>query len=292
MTLVDRYTFGDREQTSLRPDERHFADADVQPDVLPLWFCDHGISIFPTVNKVPAVPKGTSWKDYRCPREQAARFREYGVPLGSLAVADSDSPPAEAWSAANLPQTPLIVTTGPYHDGSPGHGRHRYYRLAGDAPHFIHRDGYTIEFKHAGQYVVGPGSRRPDGVIYTANAWSWVFAEIPVFPVADFVWDDRPLAARGPVAGDRYEFPAAVHAGERHDQLFRLLRSCKARDWDREMTREIVSLANQDRCQPPLDEDEQFERWFTRAWQQADRPFTPPAAPVLSRLGLRRLSWR
>ena len=241
-----------------------------------LWFHRLGFHVFPTINKVPAVPKGTSQFDYRCTREQASRFKEYGVPLGPVAVVDSDTPQTEAWVGAHLPETPFTVTTGPYHGGSAGRGRHRYFWLVGDAPHFIHRDGHTIEFRHRGQYVAGPGSVRPDGVMYRADPWSWNARDVPVFPVADFLWDDRPLEARGSAAGAPFEFPEVVRAGERHDQLFRLLRSCKAKGNDREITRQMVALANECRCRPPLAEDDSFERWFTRQWNKPDRPFEPP----------------
>jgi hypothetical protein len=254
-----------------------------------LWFHDLGVHVFPTSSKVPAVPKGTSQFDFRCTREQAARFREYGVPLGLFAVADSDSAQTEAWNAAHLPDTPFKVTTGPFHDGSPGRGRHRYYRLVGDAPHFFHRDGYTIEFRHRGQYVVGPGSRRPEGVIYTADAWSWNIDDVPFFPVTGFLFDDG-SCGRFSAPGEPYEFPEVVRAGERHDQLFRLLRSFKGSGSDFAMTREIVGLANQNRCDPPLAEDDVFERWFARQWNKPDRPFpTSPDAPLRGLSGLRGL---
>ena len=235
------------------------------------WFHDLGVHVFPTRDKVPAVPRGSSWKDYRTTRAAVALFKEYGVPLGPLAVADSDSQAAETWSAQHLPPTPLVVTTG--------RGRHRYYRRpVGAAPRFIHRDGLTIEFRHEGQYVVGPGSVRPDGVVYQAAAWSWDIRDVPIFPVDDFRWDDRPVEARGSVSGARFELPPVVHAGERHEQLFKLLRSCRAKGWDRETTRELVSLANQGRCVPPLVEDPAFEDWFNRQWRKVDRPYTPPLA--------------
>jgi hypothetical protein len=38
-----------------------------------VWFWDLGIHVFPTVNKVPAVLKGISWKDWHGSRAQAAR---------------------------------------------------------------------------------------------------------------------------------------------------------------------------------------------------------------------------
>jgi hypothetical protein len=236
------------------------------------WFWLHGLHVFPTIHKVPDIPRGTSWKDYRCSREQAARFREYGVPLGLLAVIDSDRPDVEAWAAAHAPDTPLRVRTA--------RGWHRGYRLSGDAPHFIHRDGLTIEFRHRGQYVVGPGSVRPDGVIYEADAWSWDIRDVPFFP-ADFVFDDRPLSERGSADGEPFELPEVVRAGERHDQLFRFLRSCKGSGFDRDETRELVTMVNHKRCDPPLEEDATFERWFTRQWNKPDRPFTPTRAPEI-----------
>lgn len=236
------------------------------------WFWNLGVHVFPTHNKVPSVPKGTSWKDYRCQPGAAARFREYGVPLGLFAVADSDTAATEAWSAAHLPATPFIVTTGPYHDGSPGRGRHRYYRLGFDAPKFIHRSGHTIEFKHAGQYVVGPGSRRPDGVVYTATQWSWRIEDVPVFP-ADFRFDDGSCGISTSTPGMPYEIPEdAVYAGQRHYELFRFLRHAKSFADGKAQARELVSRFNQQRCRPPLPEDRAFENWFDRAWTQRDRP--------------------
>ena len=123
-----------------------------------LWFYDLGIHIFPVdKRKVPIVPQGTSQFDYRCAREQAARFDDYGVPLGLFAVADSDSVEAEIWVRANLPSTPFTVTTA--------RGLHRYYRIVGTPPKFLHRAGLTIEFRNHGQYVVGPDAVHQTGVV-------------------------------------------------------------------------------------------------------------------------------
>lgn len=231
-----------------------------------VWFHDAGFHVFPTINKVPIVPKGTSWKDYRCSRAEAARFREYAVPLGLLAVVDTDAPDVEAWVAAHVADTPFKVTTG--------RGRHRYYRLVSEAPHFIHRDSHTIEFRHRGAYVVGPSSIRPDGVVYVAEDWSWNVDDIPFFPVRDFCFDDG-TCGRFSAPGEPYEFPEVVRAGERHNQLFRLLRSCKGKGWERGETRKLVTLANENRCAPPLTEDRTFEQWFDRQWRKPDRPLDP-----------------
>lgn len=237
------------------------------------WFYDNGFHVFPVNGKTPAVPKGTSQFDYRCSLEEAARLANYGVPLGALAVADTDSAETEEWAAVHLPKTPFQVRTA--------RGWHRYYRLDGDAPHYFHRDGHTIEFRHRGQYVIGPGSRHPTGTIYTATDWSWDIQDLPSFPVSRFLFDDRPPGARGTSPGEPFAFPEAVRAGERHDQLFRLLRSCKGLGWDLCTAREVVHLANQNRCEPPLLEDDAFERWFTRAWHHRDRPFTSTERPSI-----------
>jgi hypothetical protein len=126
-------------------------------------------------------------------------------------------------------------------------------------------------------------------VIYTADAWSWNVDDVPFFPVNDFQWDDRPPGERGSRDGEPFELPEVVYAGERHDQLFRFLRSCKGHGFDRETTRELVTMTNEKRCRPPLTEDETFERWFARQWNKPDRAFTPADAPLSGLTGVRGL---
>ena len=226
-----------------------------------LWFYDHGIGVFPvrTPGKEPAC---SSWDDYRCARAQAARFGNYGVRLGRLGVADSDTPGAEAWVARNLPSTPLIVETA--------RGRHRYYRLDGPAPKFIHRDGHTIEFRNQGQYVVGPGSVHPTGVIYTASDWSWQWDDLPLFPTG-FVFDDRPVFSRGSAGeGAPFTLPPKVFAGERHDMLWRLLRSIQARGVDVNIALAACHAENHARCQPPVDPTA-LDAYLRRVAKRPDR---------------------
>jgi Bifunctional DNA primase/polymerase, N-terminal/Primase C terminal 1 (PriCT-1) len=248
-----------------------------------LWFFDHGVGVFPVIGKEPAC---SSWDDYVCSRAHAARLFNYGVPLGRLGVADTDNADVETWAALHLPPTSFKVRTA--------RGWHRYYRIGGPLPKFIHRDGHTIEFRNVGQYVIGPGSVHPGdrkasilpGIIYTADAWSWRWEDLPFFPT-DFLFDDRPsTTSTGAVYVDGFEFPDVVSAGERHDQLFRLLRSFKGLGMDQRTTREAVSLANQRRCQPPLDEDDTFERWFNRGWKNPDRPIAERLDPLQGVRGL------
>ena len=256
------------------------------------WFYAHGIPVFPCKprSKEPAC---ASWDDFSCSRQQADRFTNYGVPLSEhLGVLDTDTTESELWvqrqiATGTIPETPFTVTTGPYHDGSCGRGLHRYYRLTGSMPKYIHREGLTLELRNVGQYVVGPGSVHPSGVVYTPSEWSWRWDDLPFFP-SDFAFDDGSCGAFS-AAGQPYEFPENVCAGERHDQLFRLLRSCKAKGWDRDETRTLISVANQHRCSPPLAEDATFERWFARAWNHRDRPLEPEDAPLSTLRGVRGL---
>ena len=228
-----------------------------------VWFHDHGIHVFPVHGKEPAVPKGTSQFDYRCTREEAARMRDYGVPLGLLAVVDTDALDVEAWVAAHAPDTPFKVKTS--------RGRHRYHRLVGDAPHFIHRDGHTIEFRHRGQYVIGPGSRHPSGAVYAVDEWSWNIRDIPFFPVTDFLFDDRPLAARGSSDGQPLTLPEVVSESERHETLHKIMRSLVARGVPLDGALAACRIENRAKCHPPLEADEKLDRFLRRAYQQKDR---------------------
>ena len=238
-----------------------------------VWFFDHGVGIFPIVTpgKEPACK---SWDDYTCTREHASRFKNFGVRLGNgLAVADTDKAETERWFQQHGPSTPFVVLTA--------RGVHRYFRIASRQPKFIHRDGLTIEFRNEGQYVVGPGSVHRTGAVYSAQEWSWRWEDIPFFP-ADFLFDDGSCGRRsepGQINGEGYEFPETVSQGERHAELFKLIRSMKALGAERETVRWLVTEANVNRCRPPLKEDATFESWFARAWSNPDRPLAPRPEP-------------
>jgi hypothetical protein len=227
-----------------------------------IWFLDRGIGVFPLKarSKEPACE---SWDDYTCTREQASRFVNYGVRLtANFGVVDSDSPESEAWVAAHVPITPFMVTTG--------RGRHRYFRLLGDTPKFIHRNGHTIEVRNAGQYVVGPGSIHPGGAIYTADDWSWNINDVPVFP-ADFVFDDRPPETRGSANGAPLVLPEVVCESERHETLHKIMRSLAARGVPLEGALAACHLENRSRCRPPLTDLHELDSFLRRAYWQKDR---------------------
>lgn len=226
------------------------------------WFLDNGVRIFPIKYK-DKVPACASWDDYRATREELDDWGNYGVALGSLGVLDSDTPEVEAWVAANAPPTPFMVKTA--------RGVHRYYRLIGAAPHFVHRAGFTIEFRNHGQYVVGPGSTHASGVVYQALDWSWNIKDVPFFPVADFGWEDRPEGERGSTDGGPLVVPPTIKAGERHDMLFKVMRSLQARGVeDVEQLLTMLRAVNQEKCVPPID-DHELTRYIRRVARHRDR---------------------
>ena len=227
------------------------------------WFLDNGIRIFP-IKPRDKVPACASWDDYRATPEEVATWINYGVCLGLLGVIDSDSPEVEAWVSQHAPQTPFVVKTA--------RGLHRYYQLIGATTHFIHRAGHTIEFRNHGQYVVGPGSVHSSGFVYAAEKWSWQIRDVPFFPVNDFHWDDRSIEHRGSADGQPLILPPAIHAGERHDLLFKLMRSLQARGVaDVEQILTILKAENKAKCVPPLDEGE-LTRYIRRVARYKDRP--------------------
>lgn len=233
-----------------------------------IWFLENGIRVFPIKprDKVPACP---SWDDYAATPDDAKMWTNYGVALGLLGVVDSDSPEVEAWVAAqvaakHLPPTPFTVTTA--------RGIHRYYRLGGAAPHFIHRAGHTIEFRNFGQYVVGPGSTHSTGALYVPADWSWNIKDVPFFPRDTFQWEDRPEGQRGSADGQALILPEVIRAGERHDLLFKLMRSLQARGMeDIDELLATLRAANREKCQPPID-DAELTKYVRRVARYKDKP--------------------
>ena len=238
------------------------------------WFHSHKIRVFPlhTRSKIPAVK---SWDDYICTHAEASRFTDYGVALGSFGVADSDDEQSEAFALAELPETPFIVRTA--------RGVHRYYRLLDPerTPNFIHRGTMTMEFRNAGQYVVGPGSTHKTGTVYTADDWSWKVTDVPFFPVDEFVWDTRDAGERGSTANSAnstYQLPNKIYAGERHDQMFRIMRSLRMRGISKAAAIRATLLENQHHCEPPLPEGV-VRRFLNRTYEHSDRKGFIPRRP-------------
>jgi putative DNA primase/helicase len=218
-----------------------------------------GLSVIPleSGSKDPALD---SWKPYQTERPTDADIRKWfgngarhnvGIVLGrvsSVVVIESDSPAAEAWCAAHLPQTPMMTRSA--------RGLHRYYRRPLGVPdipaHITTADGVKIEIKRDGQYVVGPGSVHPGnpalgippGHIYAeVEPWPASLGALPVLPM-DLV-EGQSASAPAPL-------PRAINDGSRNDTLFR--EGCRLRrlGWDESEIAASLAILNRARCTPPL----------------------------------------
>lgn len=248
------------------------------------WFHEQGVGVFPLKDrsKEPAC----KWLAYVATPQRVATFTNYGVRLGTvhrgaefdvLGVIDTDNADSERWVEQHLPDTPFKVRTA--------RGMHRYYRVHSTTEKFLRRDGLTIEFRQEGQYVVGPGSVHPSGDVYRADRWSERWEDISVFPTV-FVFNDGSTGRTASVPGgpvtDDFEFPDEVFAGERHDMLFRQLRSFKALDVAPQDAYDFLLLANDLHCKPPLPRTTLDPRWFKRAWNNVDRPIGRILKPLIN----------
>lgn len=133
-------------------------------------------------------PRYAGWQAVSTDPEEfrLAHWDEQGWNLGlylrpsRLVVMDSDTPEAEAWAAAKLPETPWMTRTA--------QGRHRFYRLAeGQGTPTDNKPVPGMDRKAAG-YVLAPGSwhyaagceYRPEG------DWTLPLLELPVYSPAWF----------------------------------------------------------------------------------------------------------
>ncbi|WP_312490154.1 bifunctional DNA primase/polymerase [Sphingomonas sp.] len=126
-----------------------------------------GFSVFPVLygDKKPALP----WKAFQTSRASAedidlwdAGEFNVGIACGrisNLLVVDVDSSEAQAlYDTFDAPCTPTVKTA---------RGRHYYFQMpAGELRNRAHIGSVALDVRGEGGYVVGPGSRHPDGAIY------------------------------------------------------------------------------------------------------------------------------
>ncbi len=90
-----------------------------------------------------------------------AGSRTFGLRLQGLLVVDVDidTPQARDYVERRFGTSPARTRTG--------RGFHLYFRFAGEKPKQIRLPGISIDFKSGeNEFVVGPESERPDGVVY------------------------------------------------------------------------------------------------------------------------------
>ena len=68
-----------------------------------------------------------------------------------------------------------------------------------------------------------------------------------------------------------FEVPETVPKGDRHDVMFKLARSQKARGISKEAALACCYVTNEQQCEPPIPQKE-LQDYLTRVWEQADGP--------------------
>lgn len=113
--------------------------------------------------------------------------------ISGIVVVDADSPEAVEWARANLPDTPLKVTTRK--------GQHLYYRHPGtpvpNRARIRTQDGQLkLDIRGDGGYVLAPHSQHPDGGSYRPEGTSWAdptnYERLPMFDPAWLEPDPEP----------------------------------------------------------------------------------------------------
>ena len=127
-----------------------------------------GFSLIPLGRENGKKPLVSGWTGRRLPlvtvikRMQETGSTTYGLRLNDLTVVDCDTDNAETRQLVRerFGATPVMVRTA--------RGVHYYFKTGDKEPLSIQHPGIAIDFKTGGnQFVVGPGSIRPDGIVYT-----------------------------------------------------------------------------------------------------------------------------
>jgi putative DNA primase/helicase len=168
-------------------------------------------------------------------------------PVSGVVVIESDNQKAEAWCKVNLASTSMMTCSA--------RGFHRYYRLPtalrGDSsslPASIHADGFEIELKRDGQYVMAPGSVHPSGHIYAmVEEWPSSLDDVPTLPFN---------VLKGASSGQssaRPPLPPTIPNGNRNSALW--TEACRMRrlGLDADEIFGALNVINRKRCSPPLD---------------------------------------
>ncbi len=187
--------------------------------------------LFPVNGKVPAVPAGTSWKDYDGPPPPADQPAVWVIPEGVLDIDGSQGWDSVAEADPPLPYTPV------HWNSISGKGAHHVYLAKGEAKN--RRVLAGVDVKCAGGYVVVPPAGRKvleryydsdfvDPVPGHAPPWAYernvakperperTSAQAPERKVSSDGW--RELPTRTPLE-ERCERVEQAPEGERHATL-------------------------------------------------------------------------
>ena len=217
-------------------------------------YCKRGWSVIPLrpKDKKPAIP---SWEPYQKSHATEEQIRRWwgedpscniGVVTGAvsdLIVLDVDGPQGrEAVKNLPLPPTPTVET---------GKGWHYYFKHPGGQ--VVNAVGFLphVDLRGDGGYVVAPPSIHPSGRQY---AWTYGLSpdDVELAPLP--AWVLEKLGARPKVAKEALNAP--IPEGQRNTTLTSIAGSLRARGADEGAILAALKAVNQERCKPPLPEEE------------------------------------
>lgn len=120
-----------------------------------------------------------------------------------------------------------------------GGGWHLYF--LGRVPSSVGQLGSGLDVRSLGGYAVAPPSRHASGAIY---AWVRMPNQFPPWP-----FPDEPVVREAPTQ-------PVIEEGQRNDRLFRLAGSLHWHAIPGDLLLDMLHLANQRACKPPLQDDE------------------------------------
>lgn len=225
---------------------------------------DAGMAVFPLFprSKVPWTQRGLNdwdtdkdnirdfWRDHPTANVGVA----CGAPSHGLVAIDLDThgdsngmETLRSWEVEHgeLPETVTVIT------GSGG--RHLLYRCGREVRNSAN-EAVGVDVRGDGGFIVAPPSIHPNGEAYewsiSPEDMEVATANWQVYEFIDFV---RPAQASR--EGERFELPESID-GNRNDTLFRYAASLRSRGLSKPEIMQLVTLANQTRCKPPLGDAE------------------------------------
>lgn len=177
----------------------------------------------------------------------------YGVKTGvesGLVVLDVDGDKGDAALAAlikeygELPKTLEVKT---------GRGQHYYFRTCNPHKNSVGMLGPGLDVRGEGGYVVGPGSRHPDGDRYRFASNSKLF--LPKIASGNWLEQVIRRCAKPPLAQIAVS-PGKIIEGHRNMHLTRLAGKMHRDGMSPEAIRSALTEENKVRCNPPLPDEE------------------------------------
>jgi hypothetical protein len=138
------------------------------------------------------------------------------------------------------------------------------------------------------KFDADPSSAEPARVLRVPETWNHKYQ--PNRPVTldiyepnrsvllDDLFQFLPPLPEKPASGTLYQLPDILTVNTRHDHLWRLARSSKARGVSAPEVRALLEAVNRERCQPPHDAQE-LDRIVRQAFEQPDRPRADAGPP-------------